>query len=380
MALQKSNNSGFLPSLGLTVADNFMNNAFANISNSINAGRNFKMWQAMNKYNAPINQVARLKQAGLNPNLAYTGTGAANAGNAGSAPSAGNQAGYVSPLNKFLDKISNLANLKSILIENANKEKQGKGIDIENALKEQELNQRKEVNPLQINEYELKLEEMRMRNQAQGIANDIAEDSKEFDKMLRKYAGMNAAKTWDNLEEDWKYKINQVAMQVQQFENLKKQYDVMAAQEKDYLASAKFKASSTYLNYKIAKIKDVEYDILQKAGVPEAELRGLVAGINKSTTEYAKENGYFNEERDYEYYQNRLKGEQSNAERTYMPYGYFIRALGDALGIAAPIRQMLRPTPSSSTSIYNSTSNSYNGPNTWDITSNKYYGGQPIGR
>ena len=380
MTLQKSNNSGFLPSLGLTVADNFMSNAFTNISNSINAGRNFKMWQAMNNYNAPINQVARLKQAGLNPNLAYTGNGAANAGNAGSAPTAGNQAGYVSPLNKFLDKISNLASLKSVLIENANKEKQGKGIDIENALKEQELNQRREVNPLQINEYELKLEEMRMRNQAQGIANEISENSKEFDKMLRKYAGLNAAKTWDNLEEEWKFKINQVAMQAQQFKNLKKQYELMAAQEKDYFASANFKASSTYLNYKISKIKDVEYRILRNAGVPESELRGLVAGINKSTTEYAQQQGYFNEERDYEYYSNRLKGEQSNAERTYMPYGYFIRALGDALGVAAPIRQMLRPTPSSSTSIYNSTSNNYNGPNTWDINSNRYYGGEPIGR
>lgn len=379
MTVQK-NDSGFLPSLGLTVADNFMSNAFSNISNSINAGRNYKMWQAMNKYNAPINQVARLKQAGLNPNLAYTGSGAANAGNAGSAPTAGNQAGYVSPLNKFLDKVSNLASLKSVLIDNANKEKQGKGIEIENALKEQELSQRKEVNPLQINEYELKLEELRMRNQAQGIANDIAENSKEFDKMLRKYAGLNAAKTWDTLEEDWKYKINQVAMQVQQFKNLKKQYDLMAAQEKDYFASANFKSSSTYLNYKIAKIKDVEYKILEKAGVPEAELRGLVAGIEKSTTEYAQRQGYFSEERDYQYYQNRLQGEKSNAERSYMPYGYFIRALGDALGVAAPIRQMLRPTPSSSTSIFNTTSNSYNGPNTWDITSNKYYGGQPIGR
>lgn len=363
MTVKKTNNSGFLPSLGLTVADNFMNNAFANISNSINAGRNFKMWKAMNNYNAPVNQVARLKQAGLNPNLAYSGSGAANAGNAGSAASAGNQAGYVSPLNKFLDKISNLASLKSVLIENANKEKQGKGIDIENALKEQELNQRKEVNPLQINEYELKLEEMRMRNQAQGIANDIAENSKEFDKMLRRYAGMNAAKTWDNLEEDWKYKINQVAMQAQQYKNLKKQYDLMAAQEKDYFASANFKASSTYLNYKISKIKDVEYEILKNSGVPESELRGLLAGINKSVAEYADKNGYYQQERDYEFYRNRFQGEHSNVERGFMPLEYFYKGIGGAVDIAVPFRDMFRkPLPK----------NTY-------IT-NDYYGGQIIGR
>lgn len=377
---EKKSNSGFLPSLGLTVADNFMNNAFANISNSINAGRNFKMWMAMNKYNAPINQVARLKQAGLNPNLAYNGSGAANAGNASSAPTAGNQAGYVSPLNKFLDKVSNLASLKSLLIENENKEKQGQGIEIENALKEQELNQRKEINPLQINEYELKLEEMRMRNQAQGIANEISEDSKEFDKLLRKYAGKNAQKTWDVLEETWKYKINEVAMQSQQYDNLRKQYDLMAAQEKDFFASARYKASATYLNYKIANCKDLEYQILKNSGVPESEYRGLVAGINKSVAEYAQKKGYYEQERDYLYYQNRLKGEHSNADRSYMPLEYLYRGISGAVDIAVPFRNMFRPTPNSNTSIFNSTSNSYNGPNTWDITSNRYYGGEIIGR
>lgn len=367
MEVKKNNGSGFLPSLGLTVADNFMNNAFANISNSINAGRNFKMWMAMNKYNSPINQVARLKQAGLNPNLAYSGSGAANAGNATSAPNAGNQAGYVSPLNKFLDKVSNLASLKSLLIENENKEKQGKGIDIENALKEQELNQRKEINPLQINEYELKLEEIRMRNQAQGIANEISEDSKEFDKLLRKYAGKNAEKTWDILEENWKYKINEVAMQAQQFKNLKKQFDVMSAQEQDYFASARYKASSTYLNFKISKCKDLEYKILENAGVPESEFRGLIAGINKSVAEYAQRKGYYETERDYLFYQNRLKGEHSNADRSYMPLEYLFRGIGGAVDIAVPFRNMFRKNFPNNTNVY------YN-------STNDYYGGQIIGR
>jgi len=49
--------------------------------------QNMKFWEMQNKYNTPKNQMARLKDAGLNPNLIY-GSGSANTGVAGSiAPS-----------------------------------------------------------------------------------------------------------------------------------------------------------------------------------------------------------------------------------------------------------------------------------------------------
>lgn len=44
---------------------------------------NVDMWNRQNEYNTPANQMARLKSAGLNPNLMY---GQGNVGNAGSPP------------------------------------------------------------------------------------------------------------------------------------------------------------------------------------------------------------------------------------------------------------------------------------------------------
>lgn len=46
--------------------------------------KNLEMWNMQNDYNTPYNQMSRLKEAGLNPNLMY---GQGNTGNASSAPS-----------------------------------------------------------------------------------------------------------------------------------------------------------------------------------------------------------------------------------------------------------------------------------------------------
>lgn len=47
---------------------------------------NLKQWNRQNAYNDPSAQMARLKAAGLNPNLVYGTPGAANAGNSTSSP------------------------------------------------------------------------------------------------------------------------------------------------------------------------------------------------------------------------------------------------------------------------------------------------------
>lgn len=53
---------------------------------------NMSAWQANNDYNSPINSLARLREAGLNPNLYYGGSGASVAGRSGSpAPQIGPQ-------------------------------------------------------------------------------------------------------------------------------------------------------------------------------------------------------------------------------------------------------------------------------------------------
>lgn len=54
---------------------------------------NMSAWQANNDYNSPVNSLARLREAGLNPNLYYGGSGASVAGRSGSpAPMTAGQA------------------------------------------------------------------------------------------------------------------------------------------------------------------------------------------------------------------------------------------------------------------------------------------------
>lgn len=47
---------------------------------------NIDMWNRQNEYNAPKNQMARLKEAGLNPNLIYGSNAGGASGNASNAP------------------------------------------------------------------------------------------------------------------------------------------------------------------------------------------------------------------------------------------------------------------------------------------------------
>lgn len=57
---------------------------------------NISAWQANNDYNAPVNALARLREAGLNPNLYYGGSGASVAGRSGApAPQTGPQSPQV---------------------------------------------------------------------------------------------------------------------------------------------------------------------------------------------------------------------------------------------------------------------------------------------
>lgn len=68
--------------------------------------KQLEMWHLQNAYNAPSQQMARFKQAGLNPNLIY---GQGNAGNASTMPQY--QAPRMSPVNYMPDNIPNVLSL-----------------------------------------------------------------------------------------------------------------------------------------------------------------------------------------------------------------------------------------------------------------------------
>lgn len=78
--------------LGLSSATALTSGLFSLVGAGIQNRMNIKNWQMQNEYNTPRNQMARFKDAGLNPNLVYE---RGDAGNAGSLPSYQLEAGSV---------------------------------------------------------------------------------------------------------------------------------------------------------------------------------------------------------------------------------------------------------------------------------------------
>lgn len=79
---------------------------------------NREMWELQNKYNHPLQQMARLKEAGLNPNLIYGSSPGSAVGNAGAvAPGKAPEYNMRNPMNSFMNTRVQQAqtnNLKSV--------------------------------------------------------------------------------------------------------------------------------------------------------------------------------------------------------------------------------------------------------------------------
>ena len=67
------------------IAGSLLSSRSARKQQSAQNAFNLQMWNLNNAYNAPVNQIARLKQAGLNPNLLY-GNGSIATGNSSYTP------------------------------------------------------------------------------------------------------------------------------------------------------------------------------------------------------------------------------------------------------------------------------------------------------
>lgn len=70
-----------------------------------------KQWKQQAEYNTPANQMARYRQAGLNPNLIYGEGQAASAGNMSSAP--GNYQGGIDAVMSLINMVKGVADVKN---------------------------------------------------------------------------------------------------------------------------------------------------------------------------------------------------------------------------------------------------------------------------
>lgn len=92
---------------GTSVLSNILGNRVADQAAKRNFNYAVRMWNMQNEYNTPKNQIARLKEAGLNPALMYNNAASGGTASSMSAP----QVQYNSPLSGALDKIGSIMSL-----------------------------------------------------------------------------------------------------------------------------------------------------------------------------------------------------------------------------------------------------------------------------
>lgn len=135
---------------GINTWNTLLNNRAQEKMQKKNYNNQIELWKMQNEYNKPINQMERLKEAGLNPNLVYGGGATTTAGPVGYTPGVAPQ----SPLSGVGDAINNYMNyygqreerlLRKQAIDNA-KEKDDAVVEIAKAeagIKKEELEQQK---------------------------------------------------------------------------------------------------------------------------------------------------------------------------------------------------------------------------------------------
>lgn len=127
--------------LGGSILNNLQNRRLANNAQNFE----LEMWNRSNEYNSPAAQMARLKSAGLNPNLVY-GTGTVS-GNSSSAPPRAHVPeinNVITPmLGALLDTIRTQASTANTQAETANKiaDTKNKGILFDNLTNQYQIGQ-----------------------------------------------------------------------------------------------------------------------------------------------------------------------------------------------------------------------------------------------
>lgn len=118
-----------------------MNNEFNERMLDKQNAYNTDMWNKTNEYNSAANQVKRLQEAGLNPNLMLNGGSAGSASNVTSASGQPAQTPNIIPQNyDFINNVMPQAvNAMSVLADADNKNAQTEGLRIENQYKAADL-------------------------------------------------------------------------------------------------------------------------------------------------------------------------------------------------------------------------------------------------
>ena len=241
---------------GFSAINGLLGNIFAKKSNQTQFDQTVKLWNMNNEYNKPVNQINRLKEAGLNPNLMYNNSSSA-VGNA-TAPAAPSAPNYQSPLNRVAEELGVITQLKI-----QQKDLEGKDLDnkqkatniqsmlIQNDLMRQEFEQKKAMNPLLITEQNRRNEAILRDITAKDIANEVAQKT-----MKLRIFGINQenkAKAYDVLKS-----LNDVTLQLMDVRVKQQQIKTEIAKRKRMSVQNALDYSQIGLNIELQKLKAAE--------------------------------------------------------------------------------------------------------------------------
>lgn len=319
---------------GLSTVNGLLGNIFAKRSNQTQFDQTVKLWNMNNEYNKPFNQIARLKEAGLNPNLMYNNSSSA-VGNS-TAPAAPSAPNYQSPLNRVAEELGTITQLKL-----QQKELEGKKLDneqkatsiqstlIQNDLMRQEFEQKNAMNPLLLTEQNQRNASMMRDIKAKDIANEVAE--KTMDSRIFGINQENNAKAFDVLKA-----ANEVTLQLWDVKVKKQQVKTEIAKRKrmavqnalDYsqigvnLETQKLKAAETKLTLTENRLKRSQVAYVEKVLPAKANRDAFIANLEKNVAQEANNRGYILGGVATDYYKGREELGQAKAKRLMDQYNY----------------------------------------------------------
>ncbi len=254
----------------------------SNAANKRNFNNTVKLWNMQNEYNKPINQMARLKEAGLNPNLMYNNAAAGGSASSMAAP----QVQYNSPLSKALESISAVSQLqmqreqiKGQRIANENAQKQGKSLDLDNNLKKQEYDFNTTINPYRVGDIKSQIDKRALDSEAVKLSNMFNSRTFEYrvglaDNSLKESAAnlrILSSKEQQELarvtllKQDIKLRVAQTANEWEKMA-LNKEQQVLTQYQQDYMYRCQIPAGKAEALIKVIDA-DAYYRFDQKGGV-----------------------------------------------------------------------------------------------------------------
>lgn len=249
-----------------TVANLFMNernNRYNREQNEQAYQQNLQMWNLQNAYNLPSNQIARLKQAGLNPNLIY-----GNPDNTAAAPpekeGAKGERGEMDPMaianallmQKQMEGIDSQNEVNAATARDLNATAEGKVI--ENKLKQFDLDHKQQ-------DYDMKVKffNQQMRESESIVQEHIANSKEAMSRLHLNENQLNEAKkTFDKRLEKLEKEIDSYVSQMEVDAELKKYYRAYARQ------AIEMCKTETFIHKYYEMYQDVNAGAFDKEGRP----------------------------------------------------------------------------------------------------------------